>query len=290
MSAKKVLGHQCRKLGSVYVLILIRCMLSKNIDADHQLTKIPLIVERKSLNNLQNVRLNLVRTISWISQPPLLWMWGFCGVCLLQTGRKKEFTGLYIFYTIGSVTCWYYRHRLFIRFGCLRLRDIHEESAAQHQPRKRSNSLPIPKIEVSFYQSNENKKTENNNKDFIEVPELKDVSLLAGTLRNLRRRNFVVLTIVAESPYTNQKQTSDESLHKRTASEKSRKRMKIADLKTFVETKLLSKSDKALEKIGHDDPKPLDQSQPVRFHSIAKRILDVCTSLSLLYLHLGISS
>lgn len=142
---------------------------------------------------------------------------------------------------------------------------------------------------MSFYQSNENKKTENNNKDFIEVPDLKDVSLLAGTLRKLRR-NYLVLKIVAESPYINQKQTSDESLHKRTASEKSRRRMKIADLKAFVETKLLSKSDKALEKIGQDDPKPLDQSQPVRFHSIAKRILDVCTSLSLLYLHLGISS
>lgn len=33
--------------------------------------------------------------------------------------------------------------------------------------------------------------------------------------------------------------------------------MKMADLKAFVETKLLSKSDKALEKIGQDDPKPL---------------------------------
>lgn len=56
--------------------------------------------------------------------------------------------------------------------------------------------------------------------------------------------------------------------------------MKIADLKAFVETKLLSKSDKALEKIGQDDPKPLDQCQPVRFQNIAKRILDVCTPAS----------
>lgn len=31
--------------------------------------------------------------------------------------------------------------------------------------------------------------------------------------------------------------------------------MKMADLKAFVETKLLSKSEKALEKIGQDDPK-----------------------------------
>ena len=48
-----------------------------------------------------------------------------------------------------------------------------------------------------------------------------------------------------------------ESSHTRQASEKSKKRMKMADLKAFVETKLLSKSEKALEKIGQDDPKML---------------------------------
>lgn len=70
---------------------------------------------------------------------------------------------------------------VFFCFVILRLRDINEESAGQQQPRRRSNSLPIPKIEVSFYQSNDNnKKTDNNNKDFIEVPEINDVSLLAG--------------------------------------------------------------------------------------------------------------
>lgn len=60
----------------------------------------------------------------------------------------------------------------------LRLRDISEESAGQQQPRRRSNSLPIPKIEISLFQTNDSKKSEN--KDFIEVPEVKDVSLLAG--------------------------------------------------------------------------------------------------------------
>lgn len=45
-----------------------------------------------------------------------------------------------------------------------------------------------------------------------------------------------------------------ESSHTRRGSEKKR-RMKMADLKAFVETKLLSKSEKALEKIGQDDPK-----------------------------------
>lgn len=68
----------------------------------------------------------------------------------------------------------------YFNLSCNRLRDISEETAAQQQPRRRSNSLPIPKIEVSLYQSTELKKQENN-KDFIEVPEVKDVSLLAGT-------------------------------------------------------------------------------------------------------------
>ncbi|VEN40785.1 unnamed protein product, partial [Callosobruchus maculatus] len=122
-----------------------------------------------------------------------------------------------------------------------RLREINEEAASQQQPRKRSNSLPIPKIEVSLYQSTDLKKSaEDNHKDLIEVPEPKDVSLLA------------------ECPYSSQTK-SEESLHKRTASEKSKRRMKIADLKTFVETKLLSKSEKALEKIGQEEPKPLGQ-------------------------------
>lgn len=59
-----------------------------------------------------------------------------------------------------------------------RLRDISEETANQQQPRRRSNSLPIPKIEISLYQSTEQKKQETS-KDFIEVPEVKE-QLLAG--------------------------------------------------------------------------------------------------------------
>lgn len=66
-----------------------------------------------------------------------------------------------------------------LKFVSFRLRDISDENAGQQQPRKRSNSLPIPKIEVSLYQSTDSKKSDNN-KDFIEVPEPKDVSLLAG--------------------------------------------------------------------------------------------------------------
>lgn len=64
-----------------------------------------------------------------------------------------------------------------------RLREISEDASAQQQPRKRSNSLPIPKIEVSLYQSPELKKQES--KDFMEVPDVKDVSYLTGKISSL---------------------------------------------------------------------------------------------------------
>ncbi|XP_066993860.2 protein unc-80 homolog [Anabrus simplex] len=128
-----------------------------------------------------------------------------------------------------------------LQFFYHRLKEISEDSSSQQQPRRRSNSLPIPKIEVSLYQSPELKKRES--KDFMEVPEVKDVSYLT------------------ESPYFGRKQLEDQVSHTRRASEKTKKRMKMADLKAFVETKLLSKSEKTLEKIGREDPKPLYEQE-----------------------------
>ncbi|CAK9824157.1 Protein unc-80 homolog [Anthophora retusa] len=118
-----------------------------------------------------------------------------------------------------------------LQFLYHRLRMINEETSVQQMPRRRSNSLPIPKIEVSIYQSPESKKKDVS-KDFMEVPEVRDVSVTTG-------------------------HDSESSSHTRRTSEKSKKRMKMADLKAFVETKLLSKSEKALEKIGQDDSKML---------------------------------
>lgn len=55
--------------------------------------------------------------------------------------------------------------------------------------------------------------------------------------------------------------------------------MKIADLKTFVETKLLSKSDKALEKIGQEE-----QQKPLGQVSVGEtRMLNVCISSLLVW-------
>lgn len=103
------------------------------------------------------------------------------------------------------------------------------------QPRKRSNSLPIPKIEVSIYQSPDIKEHDSL-KNFMEVPESKEISP------------------VTEIPF-NVPKIDEENLMTRRASEKVKRKMKMADLKAFVETKLLSKSEKALEKIGQDEHK-----------------------------------
>lgn len=45
--------------------------------------------------------------------------------------------------------------------------------------------MPIPKIEVSLYQNNDSRKSDIN-KDFIEIPEPKEVSLLAGEEKGIR--------------------------------------------------------------------------------------------------------
>ncbi|XP_073952386.1 unc80, NALCN channel complex subunit isoform X3 [Choristoneura fumiferana] len=118
-----------------------------------------------------------------------------------------------------------------------RLRDICDAMSKQTQPRRRSNSLPIPKIEVSIYQSPEMKKRDSL-KNFIEVPDLKDMSPVTE------------IPLPPSSP-----KVEEENVMSRRASEKVKRKMKMADLKAFVETKLLSKSEKALEKIGHEDHK-----------------------------------
>lgn len=76
----------------------------------------------------------------------------------------------------------------------------------------------------------------------------------------------------------------ESSGHVRQSSEKVKKsKMKMADLKAFVETKLLSKSEKALEKIGQDEPKLLgDQAVGSR------RMLNVCMHFSSSFHYLSI--
>lgn len=127
------------------------------------------------------------------------------------------------------------------------MRDICDDISKQTQPRKRSNSLPIPKIEVSVYQSPDIKERDSL-KNFIELPEVKDVP-------------------VTDVSFPSTPKLEEESTMSRRSSEKIKRKMKMSDLKAFVETKMFSKSEKALEKIGHDDHK-------VSFHS-AVRMLSV---------------
>ncbi|XP_038219466.1 protein unc-80 homolog isoform X2 [Zerene cesonia] len=116
-----------------------------------------------------------------------------------------------------------------------RLRDICDDVSKQTQPRKRSNSLPIPKIEVSVYQSSDLKERESL-KNFMEVPETREMP-------------------ITEAPFAHGPKIDDDNVMIRRASEKIKRKMKMSDLKAFVETKLLSKSEKALEKIGQDEHK-----------------------------------
>ncbi|XP_064072419.1 protein unc-80 homolog isoform X1 [Vanessa tameamea] len=134
-----------------------------------------------------------------------------------------------------------------------RLRDICDDISKQIQIRKRSNSLPIPKIEVSIYQSPEIKERDSL-KNFMEVPDSKDVSP------------------ITEVPFTNITKSEEDNVMSRRASEKVKRKMKMADLKAFVETKLLSKSEKALEKIGHDEHK-------FSFHTAVRMISEYHRSL-----------
>lgn len=108
-------------------------------------------------------------------QLPRFWMWQYCVACSLHIGKRRVYTGHCITCTTGE---FHLTISLVLRqLNPCRLRDISEDTASQQQPRRRSNSLPIPKIEVSIFQ-NDNRRQEP--KDFIEVPEVKDVSPLAG--------------------------------------------------------------------------------------------------------------
>ncbi|XP_034126697.1 protein unc-80 homolog isoform X1 [Drosophila guanche] len=114
-----------------------------------------------------------------------------------------------------------------------RLSDIGEEAAITlNQPRKRSNSLPIPQIEISLYQGPGSNSRDSPGssvvKDYIEIPEP------APT----------VTAVVEDTP------TAPSSSERRGSEKK--KRVKMADLRAFVETKMFSKSEKNLEKVGLD--------------------------------------
>lgn len=108
------------------------------------------------------------------------------------------------------------------------------------QPRRRSNSLPIPQIEISLYQGSGSRDSPSNssltNKDYIEVPD-QPPSQQVQPEPCLQHQKSV----------DKGDDTSSSNGQRRPSA---KKRVKMADLRTLIETKILSKSDRGLEKIG----------------------------------------
>ncbi|XP_069159541.1 protein unc-80 homolog isoform X1 [Procambarus clarkii] len=118
-----------------------------------------------------------------------------------------------------------------INFIYRRLQDIGEETGHSVPPRRRSNSLPIPKIHVSLHC------------DPTEERKPKD---------GLDQSDQSSSDYISDSPFL-----SDHPCPQREGMTSSggstRKKKKLNELRAFVETKLRSCSEKALEKIGHED-------------------------------------
>lgn len=123
-----------------------------------------------------------------------------------------------------------------------RLRKISEEvSVPILQTRRRSNSLPIPQIEISVYQgTNSNSRDSpsgNTLKDFIEVPE----QVMANVINDCSDSTD------SKSQQRTEKVTG--TIERRANSERKRN-VKIASFKSLIESKIFSKSEKELERIG----------------------------------------
>ncbi|GAB6032279.1 hypothetical protein CHUAL_010920 [Chamberlinius hualienensis] len=113
-----------------------------------------------------------------------------------------------------------------------RLDDIYNNGSPDETPRKRSSSLPIPKIEVSLYRYAPGYVASSSGKQ--QPPAEPETS-----------------SFVTDSPFLQRARQSERFRQHRFSSERVRpKKMKISDLKAFVDSKLRSRSDKQLESIG----------------------------------------
>lgn len=169
-----------------------------------------------------------------------------------------------------------------------------EAVAPSPQPRRRSNSLPIPQIEISVYQgptSRDSPTGSSITKDFIEIPEPPSTALLTGKFispgTSLRKTEaydkflFFLIYIIQypslifaenpDSPLLSRRMDDLPAVGPtavRRSSEKKR-RVKMADLRTLIETRMFSKSERTLEKVGLESTlheKPLEQSVSIFFY------------------------
>lgn len=108
------------------------------------------------------------------------------------------------------------------------------------QPRRRSNSLPIPQIEISLYQGRDSRDSPSNSslttKDYIEVPDQPTTAIVNDQ------------SLQHQKPMDKTEDTNSSNGARRPSEKK--KKVKMADLRTLIETKILSKSDRGLEQIG----------------------------------------
>lgn len=127
------------------------------------------------------------------------------------------------------------------------------------QQRRRSNSLPIPQIEISVYQgptsSRDSPTGSSITKDFIDLPDQSvppqqpqpaPAKLPSDSTSDSPQFDRRRATITPGDDTTSLGGTSV-----RRSSEKKR-RVKMADLRTLIETKMFSKSDRMLERVGLD--------------------------------------
>lgn len=156
-----------------------------------------------------------------------------------------------------------------------RLREINEEATLPpSQPRRRSNSLPIPQIEVSLYQgpgNNSEKGSPSNSsvpKEYIEVPEPPPPALLGTSLTNIYKNLLNKLSLTDDTTTNSGRRGSEK-----------KRRVKMADLRTLIETRILSKSDRGLEKIGDHNGKNLDHTDHHRSLDTSEKQLARSASL-----------
>lgn len=118
--------------------------------------------------------------------------------------------------------------------------------------RRRSNSLPIPQIEISVYHGPTSSRDSPTGsyiaKDCIEVPDAAAPTLSSAI-------DSIKPTAKAELPLLQRRRTigaeSAESVSKSGTVEKTKKRrVKMTDLRTLIESRMFSKSEKTLERVG----------------------------------------
>ena len=139
-----------------------------------------------------------------------------------------------------------------LQFLFYRLQEISEEMRSRCPQRKRSSSLPVPKIEVSLCSGN----TSSDNKSpvaKVETNEAQQQQHRGTTLdRTVRCKEIILGRFSEASPpqtlvVTVERSKEDSGSHHPSPS--TAKRGKMSDLRAFVETRLLSRSDKMLEKM-----------------------------------------